>query len=98
MRNRIDRRRAYSVPSQYYLYAIIFLIFDVEAIFLVPFAVAFTGLPFGGFIAILIFLCSFSKAWSGLGARVVCIGSASALMVKTAKGGYILKTQIDLRT
>jgi NADH:ubiquinone oxidoreductase subunit 3 (subunit A) len=42
--------------SQYYLYAIIFLIFDVEAIFLVPFAVAFTGLSVGAFIAILIFL------------------------------------------
>ena len=42
--------------SQYYLYAIIFLIFDVEAIFLVPFAVAFTGLPFGAFVAILVFL------------------------------------------
>ena len=42
--------------SQYYLYAIIFLIFDVEAIFLVPFAVAFTGLPVGAFIAILVFL------------------------------------------
>jgi len=42
--------------SQYYLYAIIFLIFDVEAIFLVPFAVAFTGLPFGAFIAVLVFL------------------------------------------
>src|SRR5437899_11702812 len=42
--------------SQYYLYAIIFLIFDVEAVFLVPFAVAFTGLPVGAFIAILIFL------------------------------------------
>ena len=42
--------------SQFYLYAIIFLIFDVESIFLVPFAVAFTGLPFGAFIAILIFL------------------------------------------
>ncbi len=42
--------------SQYYLYAIIFLIFDVEAIFLVPFAVAFTGLAYGAFIAILIFL------------------------------------------
>src|SRR5437879_13046282 len=41
--------------SQYYLYAIIFLIFDVEAVFLVPFAVAFTGMPFGAFIAILIF-------------------------------------------
>ena len=42
--------------SQYYLSAIIFLIFDVEAIFLVPFAVAFTGLPLGAFIAILVFL------------------------------------------
>ena len=28
---------------EYYLYAIIFLIFDVEAVFLLPFAVAFTG-------------------------------------------------------
>ena len=42
--------------SQYYLYAIIFLIFDVEAIFLVPFAVAFTGLPIGAFVALLVFL------------------------------------------
>jgi NADH-quinone oxidoreductase subunit A len=42
--------------SQYYLYCIIFLVFDVEAIFLVPFAVAFTGLPLGAFIAILVFL------------------------------------------
>ena len=42
--------------SQFYLYAIIFLIFDVESIFLIPFAVAFTRLPVGAFIAILIFL------------------------------------------
>ncbi|CAN5358973.1 NADH-quinone oxidoreductase subunit A [soil metagenome] len=42
--------------SQFYLYAIIFLIFDVESIFLIPFAVAFTGLPFGAFVAILVFL------------------------------------------
>src|ERR1035437_7622614 len=42
--------------SQYYVYCIIFLIFDVEAVFLIPFAVAFTGLPIGGFIAILVFL------------------------------------------
>jgi len=42
--------------SQYYLYAIIFLIFDVEAIFLVPFAVAFTGLPVGAFVCLLVFL------------------------------------------
>src|SRR5947208_7269793 len=53
--------------SQYYLYAIIFLIFDVEAIFLVPFAVAFTGLPVGAFVALLIFLPllveGFAWAW-----------------------------------
>ena len=42
--------------SEYYLYAIIFLIFDVETIFLLPFAVAFTGLPAGAFIAMLVFL------------------------------------------
>ena len=41
---------------EYYLYAIIFLIFDVEAIFLLPFAVAFTGLTTGASIAMLIFL------------------------------------------
>ena len=42
--------------SAYYLYAIIFLIFDVEAIFLLPFAVAFTGFSVGESIAMLIFL------------------------------------------
>lgn len=41
---------------QYYLYCIIFLVFDVEAIFLIPFAVSFTGLPVGAFIAILVFV------------------------------------------
>ena len=40
----------------YYLYAIIFLIFDVEVIFLLPFAVAFTGLTIGPAIAMLVFL------------------------------------------
>ena len=42
--------------SEYYLYAIIFLIFDVETIFLLPFAVSFTGLPSGAFVAMMIFL------------------------------------------
>jgi NADH-quinone oxidoreductase subunit A len=41
---------------QYYLYAIIFLIFDVETIFLLPFAAAFPGLPLGAFIAMVVFL------------------------------------------
>jgi NADH:ubiquinone oxidoreductase subunit 3 (subunit A) len=41
---------------EYYLYAIIFLIFDVETIFLLPFAVAFTGLTIGASIAMMVFL------------------------------------------
>jgi len=42
---------------EYYLYAIIFLIFDVETIFLLPFAVAFTGLGTGAFLSLMVFLC-----------------------------------------
>ena len=42
--------------SGYYLYAILFLIFDVETIFLLPFAVAFTKLSAGAFVAMLVFV------------------------------------------
>lgn len=42
--------------AEYYLYGIIFLVFDVEAVFLLPFAVAFTELPVGAFVAILFFV------------------------------------------
>src|SRR5437764_15421813 len=42
--------------SEYYLYAIIFVIFDVETIFLLPFAVAFTSLSAGAFVAMGVFL------------------------------------------
>ena len=47
MRGGIDGEARVQFQSHYYLYCIIFLIFDVEAIFLVPFAVAFTSLPHG---------------------------------------------------
>ena len=42
--------------SDYYLYGIVFLVFDIETIFLLPFAVAFKTLPVGAFVAIVIFL------------------------------------------
>lgn len=42
--------------SEYYIYAIVFLVFDVEAIFLLPFAVAFSSLTIGASLAMLIFL------------------------------------------
>ena len=41
---------------QYYLYALAFVIFDIEVIFLYPWAVAFTGLSFGAFLALGIFI------------------------------------------
>jgi NADH-quinone oxidoreductase subunit A len=42
--------------SAYYLYAIIFLIFDVEAVFLLPFAVAFNGLGVAASVSMLVFV------------------------------------------
>jgi NADH:ubiquinone oxidoreductase subunit 3 (subunit A) len=42
--------------SGYYLYAIVFLVFDVEAIFLLPFATAFSGFTLGECVGMLVFL------------------------------------------
>jgi NADH:ubiquinone oxidoreductase subunit 3 (subunit A) len=52
--------------SAYYLYAIIFLIFDVETVFLLPFAVAFTGLTAGACLAMLVFVLLLAEglAWA----------------------------------
>ncbi len=52
--------------SEYYLYGIIFLIFDVETVFLVPFAVSFTRLPPGAFVAMAVFICLLAEglAWA----------------------------------
>ncbi len=52
--------------AQYYLYGVLFLIFDIEAIFLLPFATAFTGLSFGAVLAILVFIffLAESLAWA----------------------------------
>lgn len=41
---------------QYYLYALAFVIFDIEAVFLYPWAVAFTGVGRGGFLAMAVFI------------------------------------------
>lgn len=52
--------------TEYYLYAIIFLIFDVEIVFLLPFAVAFMGLPLGAVAGMLIFILLLAEglAWA----------------------------------
>lgn len=42
--------------SEYYLYGIMFLIFDVETLFLLPFAASFNGLAVGATVAMLVFV------------------------------------------
>lgn len=41
---------------QYYIYALVFLIFDVEIVFLYPWAVAFDSLPLLGVVAGVLFI------------------------------------------
>ena len=78
------------IKSGYYLYAIIFLIFDVEAVFLLPFAVIFTGLGAGAFVSLLVFLLLLAAGllwawrkgilnWAGDPARASFRGELSAL-------------------
>jgi NADH:ubiquinone oxidoreductase subunit 3 (subunit A) len=53
--------------AQYYIYALVFLVFDVETVFLFPWAVAFDKLPlfavFEGILFILILLAGLIYAW-----------------------------------
>jgi NADH-quinone oxidoreductase subunit A len=44
------------IQPGYYLYAIIFLVFDVEAVFLLPFATAFTHFGLGECLVMFVFL------------------------------------------
>lgn len=54
--------------SQYYLFGLLFLIFDVEAVFLFPFAVAFLELPASAYWVSMVFLLLLAEsllwAWS----------------------------------
>lgn len=54
--------------SQYYLFGLLFLLFDVETVFLLPFAVAFLKLPVGSFLVAMLFLLLLAEgllwAWS----------------------------------
>ena len=53
--------------AQYYIFALIFLVFDVEAVFLFPWAVAFDQLPLfavlEGILFILILMAGLVYAW-----------------------------------
>jgi len=42
--------------AQYYLYALVFVVFDIEAVFLLPWAVAYKQLPLYAFVEAVIFI------------------------------------------
>jgi NADH-quinone oxidoreductase subunit A len=48
---------------QFYLYALIFLVFDVEALFLFPWAVIFKDAGVAGFVEVLVFIGFLVLAW-----------------------------------
>lgn len=54
--------------SQYYLFGLLFLLFDVETVFLLPFAVAFLNLSLSAFLVAMLFLLLLAEgllwAWS----------------------------------
>ncbi|MCZ2223943.1 MAG: NADH-quinone oxidoreductase subunit A [Chitinophagales bacterium] len=52
-----DARKPIAV--KYFLVAILFVLFDVEVIFFYPYAVNFKALGWGGFFAVLMFVCFF---------------------------------------
>ncbi|MHC1596670.1 MAG: NADH-quinone oxidoreductase subunit A [Candidatus Syntropharchaeales archaeon] len=56
-----------NIGIQFYLFALIFVIFDVEAIFLYPWAVSFGGLGAFAFIEMMIFIgvlvAGYAYAW-----------------------------------
>lgn len=57
----------FRTPIRFYLLAVLFVVFDVEAIFLFPWAVRFKGLGAMGFVAMLVFLgillLGYAYAW-----------------------------------
>ena len=56
------------ISTQFYIFALLFLLFDVEVIFMFPWAVNFKALGVFGFVEILIFIVligiGFAYAWS----------------------------------
>lgn len=49
---------------QYYLFALLFVIFDIEAIFVLPWAVAFNKLGLYAFVEMIVFLAILAGGWA----------------------------------
>jgi len=51
------------IPVKFYLTAMMFIVFDIEVIFLVPWAVTFDQLALGGFLAVALFVAAVTVAY-----------------------------------
>ena len=56
-----DARERFSI--KFYLVAMCFLVFDVEVVFLFPWAVLFQKLAWGGFLSMVVFLGVLGFGW-----------------------------------
>lgn len=52
------------IPVKFYLTAMMFIIFDIEVVFLIPWAVAFEQLALGGFLAVTLFIVAVTIAYA----------------------------------
>ncbi|GAB08325.1 NADH-quinone oxidoreductase subunit A [Gordonia araii NBRC 100433] len=57
-------RAVQRIPVKYYLTAMLFIIFDIEIVFLYPWAVAFDSLGWFGLIAMTLFVVNVSVAYA----------------------------------
>ena len=57
-------RAVHRIPVKYYLTAMLFIIFDIEIVFLYPWAVAFDSLGWFGFLAMALFIVNVSVAYT----------------------------------
>jgi NADH-quinone oxidoreductase subunit A len=51
------------IPVKFYLTAMMFIIFDIEVVFLIPWAVAFEQLALGGYLAVVLFIVAVTIAY-----------------------------------
>jgi NADH-quinone oxidoreductase subunit A len=52
------------IAIQYYMYILVFLILDIEAVFLIPFAVEFLELSLQGILVMLVFVLMLLEGWA----------------------------------
>ncbi|MGV9709613.1 NADH-quinone oxidoreductase subunit A [Gordonia sp. NPDC003424] len=57
-------RAVQRIPVKYYLTAMLFIIFDIEIVFLYPWAVAFDALGWFGLVAMALFIVNVSVAYA----------------------------------